>query len=68
MISSKGVPIKLDCIQRIIFNPWIPLTVFESVKAVIQEIDGCVNITIDRTSLVDNEQWKRRGKEIAGLS
>jgi len=68
MISSKSVSIKLDCIQRIIFNPWIPVSVFNSVKAVIQEIDGCKNIIIDRTSLVDNEQWKNRGKEIADLS
>lgn len=67
LISSKDIPIELDCIQRIIFKPWIPLAVFESVQAVIQEIDGCKNIIIDRTSLVDNEQWKRRGKEIAGL-
>ncbi|MBC7879548.1 MAG: DUF2971 domain-containing protein [Anaerolineales bacterium] len=68
IISSKSLPIQLDCIQRIIFNPWIPLTIFESVKAVIQEIDGCENIIIDRTSLVDNEDWKKRGKEIADLS
>ena len=67
MISSKGIPISLDCIQRIIFNPWIPMTVFDSVKAVIQGIDGCENIIIDRTSLVDNEQWKTLGKQIAGL-
>jgi hypothetical protein len=68
VISTKSIPIKLNCIQRIIFNPWIPLSVFESVKAIIQEIDECKTIIIDRTSLVNNEQWKKRGKEIAGLS
>jgi hypothetical protein len=68
VVSSKSVPIDLGCIQMIIFNPWIPLTVFESVKTVIQEIDGCKDVKIDRTSLVESEQWKERGKEIAGLT
>jgi len=64
-ISAKGVPIKLNCIQRIIFNPWIHQSIFNSVKSVIEGIDGCDKITIDKTSLVDNEQWKALGREIS---
>ena len=61
-IPTKDVPIDIKCISRIILNPWIPKAVFNSVKAVIRRIDGCNKIKIVRTSLIDNEQWKKIGE------
>lgn len=60
---TKDVPIDIKCVSRIILNPWIAKSVFDSVKAVIMRIDGCNKIKIVRTSLIDNEQWKKLGEK-----
>jgi hypothetical protein len=57
------VPIHIDCLSRIILDPWIPESVFDSVKTVIKGIDGCNEIRIVQTTLIDNELWKKRGEE-----
>jgi len=64
-IPGVFVPIGIDCISRITFNPWIPNDVYESNKAIIRRIDGCKNISIRRTSVIDNEEWKTTGERIA---
>ena len=61
-IPSKDVPIYISGISRIIFNPWVPKSVYDSVKAVIEKIDGCNTITIIQTSLIENNQWKKIGE------
>jgi hypothetical protein len=63
-ITSKDISISIDSISRIIFNPWIPISVFESIKAVIKKIDGCNSLRIERSDLIDTERWKRIGEEI----
>ncbi len=63
-LASKDVPISLSSISKIIFNPWIPKSVCNSVKMVIKEIDGCKKIRLSRTTLVDNEEWKKIGGKI----
>jgi hypothetical protein len=64
-ISAKDVPITMPCIDRIIFNPWISRPVFNSVKAVIKNINGCKTIRVSRTTLVNNEEWKEIGGTLA---
>jgi hypothetical protein len=59
VIKNKDVSINPSCIEMIIFNPWIPKPVFESVKMVIRKINGCNKIRISRSTLIDNEAWKK---------
>lgn len=63
-ISSKDVPIKITSISRIIFNPWIKKSVFDSARAVIKKIDGCNEIKIIKTTLTNNEKWKTIGEKM----
>lgn len=61
-ITYKDVNMDISCIDRIVFNPWIPKSVFDSVKKVIKNIDGCKGIRIFKTTLVDNEEWKKMAR------
>jgi hypothetical protein len=62
--TSKDITISIDCISKIIFNPWIPESIFKSVKSVIRKIDGCDSIRIDRSNLINTERWKSIGEKI----
>ena len=64
MMASKDVPITLSCVTKIVFNPWMPTSVYKSVKGVICGIDGCKSLRLMRTSLVDNEKWKTIGQQM----
>ena len=62
-ITNKDVTIDVSSIRKIIFNPWIPKPVFNSVKEVIKTINGCGKIKFSRTTLVNNEEWKKIGEK-----
>lgn len=64
VMASKDVPIALSCVTKIVFNPWMPTSVYKSVKGVICGIDGCKSLRLVRTSLVDNEKWKTIGQQM----
>ncbi len=64
-IFSKSVPVPISCILEIVINPWMPSSVFDSVKSVIHKIEGCHNIRIKKTTLVENEKWKRFGDKVS---
>jgi hypothetical protein len=49
----------LSVIDRIVMNPWLPKTVADHVKATLQSIEGCKSLKVYRSTLVDNEAWKR---------
>lgn len=51
--------IPLSTIDRIVLNPWLPKTVAEHVKATLKGIEGCAGLKVYRSTLVDNEAWKR---------
>jgi hypothetical protein len=53
------VPISLATIDRIVINPWLPKSVAEHVKATIKGLEGCRSLKVYRSTLVDNEAWKR---------
>ena len=58
---QKGVhyvPIKRAWIKRIVLNPWIGDELFQSMKTALQSIPSCKSISIIRTSLIDNTEWK----------
>ena len=53
------IEMPLTSIDRIVLSPWLPASVVESVKKMLKVIPGCTNLQIYRSSLVDNENWKR---------
>jgi hypothetical protein len=48
----------LGCIHRISLSPWMPQPLSDSVKETIRSIDGCENLRISRSTLVENDRWK----------
>lgn len=59
-IGFKDFPIGLDCIERINLSPWIPRSLADSVKSTIRSIPGCARISVNRSTLVENDQWKKQ--------
>jgi hypothetical protein len=66
--ASKDFKISVNSINRIIFNPWMPESVYSSIKQIVKNIKGCKKIKVMRTTLVDNKKWKRMGEEVFRLS
>ncbi len=62
-IPSKSVKIGISCISRIIFNPWIPKSVFESIRNIIIRVSDCNEDQIVQTTVIENERWKRIAKD-----
>lgn len=67
-ILTKNVEIDLGSIKEITFNPWIPVSVYETLSKMIQSIDGCKNILLDRSTCLDYERWKLAGDRIIAKS
>lgn len=64
--AALGIEIELDWISKIYLNPWMPEPLAESVKASIRAIDGCKNIAIQRSQLIDSQRWKSAGDRVVG--
>ena len=64
-IKVKNIKLPLDAIRKISINPWAPDAFFEAIKNTIRSIDGCENIKIGKSSLVDNKEWRRIGDKIS---
>ena len=62
--KTKGPPINritvpLTCVDRIILSPWLPNVVADRVKKTLKSIPGCSRVKIYRSTLVENEDWKK---------
>jgi hypothetical protein len=66
-ITNKHVFIGLNCILQITFNPWIDKSTFQSISTEIREIEGCENIKIRQTRIINYKEWKKVGESIACL-
>lgn len=55
--APKEIEIDLNIIEKITLNPWIPETIFESVKNVINNMPSASNIMVVRSSLINNQRW-----------
>ena len=51
--------IEIRWIQRITLSPWMSRTLSHSVRDTLREIRGCSNLKIARSTLVDNDAWKK---------
>ena len=59
VLEVKDYPIELSWIRRITLSPWIDKELFTSVKQTLHSIGGCSRIQISRSTLIENEQWRR---------
>lgn len=67
-ILSKDIPIDLSIITKITLNPWIPGHVYNAVCNAIQAIDGCKNIPVTQTTVLNYARWKKAGERIVELN
>jgi hypothetical protein len=60
----KGFEIDLGAITRISLSPWMPSSLSESVASTLRLIDGCSDLKVSRSTLVENEKWKDIAKKV----
>lgn len=58
------VDIPLSCIDRIYLSPWMPETISESVKEVLNQIVTSEQLKITRSTLIQNDTWAKYGRKI----
>jgi len=58
-VEYKQANIDLNCIRRITLSPWMSKTVAKSVKRVLKKIEGCGELTIYHSKLIDNPTLKK---------
>jgi len=56
---TKHVDIDLGTIKKVTLSPWLPDAVAESVQTLIKTIKGCEDLSVNRSSLIDNSGWKK---------
>lgn len=56
---AKHVDIDLASIRKVTLSPWLPGPVADSVMDIVKRIDGCDRLSVNRSSLIDNDDWKK---------
>lgn len=64
-IQIKDLQISLHAIRGILINPWMPTPLFEAVKKSICQVDGCEQIPVSKSSLIDHEKWRNYANSFA---
>lgn len=62
---TLDVEIPLSCISRITLSPWAHKSLADPVKNLLKTIDGCAKLSVVRSTLVGNEEWKNIGSSVA---
>jgi len=66
-LISYPIPIPLSAINRIVINPWLPRSVVDSLREVIHSIEGCENLKVDHSRLIESDRWMAAGvKRLSG--
>ncbi len=55
------IPISLSSIGKVTLSPWLQPPLFHNVKKMLQSIKGCSGLTIQRSTLISNAEWKALG-------
>jgi hypothetical protein len=66
-VDKYQIPIPLASITRITLSPWMHENLAEEVKLTLKAIDSCEKIKVSRSTLVENEQWKKAAKSALKL-
>jgi len=57
-LGSKSVRIGLAAIRKVTLSPWLSDKAAESVMEVIGRIEGCSELPVNHSSLIDNPGWR----------
>jgi hypothetical protein len=60
-IKARDFSIGLNCIDRIIINPWLNKPLFIVLRDTLRSLPDCEKLNIRQSSLVNNREWKRLG-------
>jgi hypothetical protein len=62
--ERRHLPVAIDlaAIQNITLSPWLHPSLADDVKALIKKIDGCAEIKIYQSTLINNDDWLKCGK------
>ncbi len=63
-IQYKSFEIKLNWIDRVIFSPWFSEKLQKTVGRTLRTIEGCGKIELKRSTIIDNETWKKAASGI----
>lgn len=58
-LAAYAVPIELNAITRVTLSPWLAPALVPVVKETLKSLPGCSGLRVDRSTLIDNEQWKK---------
>ena len=61
-LPALDIPVPLASIARIILSPWLHTALYANLKATLKSIKGCSDLSIIRTTLINNEEWKKLGE------
>lgn len=61
-VSRRDYEIDVGCIMRVVLSPWMPDSICESVRTVLTSIDGCKNVDVVQSELIEIERWKQFGR------
>jgi hypothetical protein len=66
--QKPAFPVKfpVSMISCIYLNPWLPKTIFQSLKTTIQSLPDCGSVRVSRSLLIDSARWKAAGDKVAG--
>ena len=59
-IKIKYLPITPNDIIRIVINPWVNKSIYDSIVSTIRNVDGFDNIPTRKSSILENEKWKKK--------
>ena len=59
--DSLDIPIPLSCIDRITLSPWLHKALSNEVKQILRGLPGCRELSVARSTLISNDEWKRTG-------
>jgi hypothetical protein len=60
--QTFDINIDKGSISKIVMNPWMSYNVIRSVEKSIHQIDGCSDIIVAQTSLINNSEWQIVGE------
>lgn len=63
-VSSFDIAIPLSCIDRITLSPWLHDSLTTHVKKLINDLDGCSDLKVVRSTLIGNSEWKGFGDSL----
>jgi hypothetical protein len=57
--AIKSFKFDLAIIDKVEVNPWLSQSVFGAVRESITCIDGCQSLTVEKSTMLDNEEWAK---------